>query len=303
MSAHKGRKPKAHEEEEKENSERWAVSYADMMTVLVGLFIVLYAMSQVDQTKFEALRGSLAAGFGNASPTVLTGAAGIQDNAGAVPASSEVAGAVSPLAPAVAPTPGASPTGLPTPNPTPTNGVDAAALTFKQAKEELARLLAMEAQIEANLTAVGMSGQVRYVIDERGLVIGLVANDFYFDEGSAVLKPAATTVTDAAGPVLASIPDQVSIEGHANAVPTSGKYATNWELSADRATQVLRRLVESDGVAGNRIAAVGYGDARPLTDAGADALVVNRRVDLVVHSPLPEPVRALLPSMAAETGK
>lgn len=287
MSAHKGRKPKVHEEEH-ENHERWAVSYADMMTVLVGLFIVLYAMSQVDQTKFEALRGSLAAGFGNASPTVLTGAAGVLDNAGAVSNSEQAVGETSPITPdaaTVAPAAELSP-----------EAQDLAA-----ARDEAARLLALEAQVESNLSAVGMAGQVRYVIDERGLVIGLVANDFYFDQGSAALKPAAMVVIDAAGQVLKAIPDQISIEGHANAVPVSGRYATNWELSADRATQVLRRLVETDGVAGNRLAAVGYGDARPLADAGADALAVNRRVDLVVHSSLPEAVRDLLPSVVAGT--
>ena len=287
MSAHKGRKPRVHEEEH-ENHERWAVSYADMMTVLVGLFIVLYAMSQVDQTKFEALRGSLAAGFGNASPTVLTGAAGVLDNSGAAPDTERpIAPEANPIAPAAAVSAEIE--------------VDGEALKETQARDELARLQALQAQIEANLEGVGMANQVRYVIDQRGLVIGLVANDFYFDSASAVLKPAAETVLDAAGPVLAANPDQISIEGHANAIPVSGRYPTNWELSADRATQVLRHLVEVDGVPGNRISAVGYGDARPLPDAGGDALAVNRRVDLVVHSPLPEPVRDLLPAMISGT--
>jgi len=142
---------------------------------------------------------------------------------------------------------------------------------------------------------------VRYIIDARGLVIGMVANDFYFDQGSAVLKPAALTVINAAAPVLASIPDQISIEGHTNSVPISGKYATNWELSTDRATQVLRHLVESNGIPAGRVAAVGYGDARPLADAVSDANAANRRVDLVVHSPLPESVRDMIPSAIAAT--
>ena len=287
MSAHKGRKPRVHEEEH-ENHERWAVSYADMMTVLVGLFIVLYAMSQVDQTKFEALRGSLAAGFGNASPTVLTGAAGVLDNSGAAPDTERpIAPEENPIAPAAAVSAAVE--------------VDGEALKQAEARDELTRLQALQAQIEANLAGVGMANQVRYVIDQRGLVIGLVANDFYFDPASAVLKPAAETVLDAAGPVLAANPDQISVEGHANTIPVSGRYPTNWELSADRATQVLRHLVEFDGVPGSRISAVGYGDARPLPDAGADALAVNRRVDLVVHSPLPEPVRDLLPAMISGT--
>ncbi|RYV50014.1 OmpA/MotB family protein [Pengzhenrongella frigida] len=274
-----GRKPKVHEEEH-ENHERWAVSYADMMTVLVGLFIVMYAMSQVDQTKFEALAGSLAAGFGNASPTVLTGASGIMKDAGAVPASIKPAGETNPIAPAAELTEDAQ------------NLVDARA--------ELARLEAMRDQIEANLVAAGVGQQVSYGIDSRGLIVGLIANDFFFETGSAVLKPAAQTVLNATGPAISSIPDEISVEGHADAIPISGRYPTNWELSADRATQVLRHLVEVDGIAGSRISAVSFGDARPLTSTdGSDSLAINRRVDLVIRSPLAEPVRALLPIVIA----
>ena len=276
-----GRKKAAHDEEH-ENHERWAVSYADMMTVLVGLFIVLYAMSQVNQTKFEALRGSLAAGFGNASPTVLTGASGVMKDAGAVPASIKPAGATSPIAPVSELTPEAK--------------------ALADARVEAARLKELEAKVEANLAAAGLPGRVTYGIDARGLVIGMVASDFFFDTGSAALKPGAQTVLDAAAPVLASVPDEISVEGHADSTPISGRYATNWELSADRATQVLRHLVEVDGIAGDRISAVSFGDARPIAGAAGDQLAANRRVDLVIHSPQSETVRALLPVVIATGG-
>ena len=281
MSARKGRKRGP--EEEHDNSERWAVSYADMMTVLVGLFIVMYAMGVTDHTKFTALKNSLAAGFGNGQPAVLDGSAGVMKDAGAVPSSPQdpgQAGPITPVSAAVAPVP------VVPPDP---NAKDIAA-----AKQESSRLEEVEKQIEARLAAVGLANQVRFKIDERGLVIGLVSNDVFFAPASAVLKPAAATIVDAAGPVLSAIPDEISVEGHANNLPVSGRYATNWELSADRATQVLRRLVEVDGVAGQRISAVGFGDTHPLADAGADALAVNRRVDIVVHSPMSESVRNLL---------
>jgi chemotaxis protein MotB len=107
-------------------------------------------------------------------------------------------------------------------------------------------------------------------------------------------------VLDLAGPTLVALQEQISVEGHANTVPISGRYATNWELSSDRATQVLRHLVETDGMPGTRIQAVGYGDTRPLVDGtGDDAMTANRRVDMVILSVAPEAVRALLPSVAA----
>jgi chemotaxis protein MotB len=276
---HGGRRKGGGHEEEHENHERWAVSYGDMMTVLCALFIVLYSMSQVDQTKYEALAQSLAEGFNNKSASVLSGSDGVMDAAVAGSAQKTVPVAAAPVDPTAAP-PG----------------------DYAAAVAEVSRLQDVQAQIEARLAAIGMAQQVRYVIDERGLVMGLVANDVFFDQGSAVLQPAAHTLLDAAAPVLLAIPDQISVEGHANVVPTSGRYASNWELSADRATQVLRHLVEVDGMPGPRISATGYGDTRPLdTGTSPEALATNRRVDLVVHSALPETVRGLIPAVVDGT--
>jgi chemotaxis protein MotB len=86
-------------------------------------------------------------------------------------------------------------------------------------------------------------------------------------------------------------------------VPISGRYPTNWELSADRATQVLRHFVERNGIAGGRIEATGFGDARPVGNGtDAQSLALNRRVDVVVLLSAPEQVRALVPGIAAAAG-
>ena len=98
--------------------------------------------------------------------------------------------------------------------------------------------------------------------------------------------------------MLAAATEQVSVEGHANTVP-SVRYPTNWELSSARATEVLRRMVDWGGIPGNRIAAVGFGDQRPLNEPGIDPLESNRRVDVVVLSGVPEEIRQLLPTVAA----
>jgi chemotaxis protein MotB len=151
------------------------------------------------------------------------------------------------------------------------------------------------------LTAQALNGGVSYIIDERGLVIGLVADDLFFTPGSAELTTGARAVLSAAAPVIAALPEQLSIEGHANHLPVSaGRYATNWELSSDRATQVLRALVEAGGVPAARVRAVGYGDARPIPAATEqETLNTNRRVDLVILSGAPEAVRQLIPSITA----
>lgn len=285
------RRHKGGHEEENSNLERWMVSYSDMLTVMMGLFIVLYAMSQVDMAKFEALRSSLAAGFGNDS--ILVGDPGVLDETDD-PAPGEEQGispAFSPVTPVVPEQAG---------NPASSGGAADEAL-YAAARAEVDRLEAVEAEIAARLAAVGLSSSVQMRITERGLVIGLVADDVFFAPASAELTPTAQAVLDAIAPALAVIPDQVSVEGHANVLPVSGRYPTNWELSADRATQVLRHFVERNGLGADRVMSVGFGDARPIA-AGSDeaALAMNRRVDVVVLSGASEDVRALLPVVAGQ---
>jgi chemotaxis protein MotB len=297
------RRPRGGHEEEHENSERWLLSYVDMVTVLMCLFIVLFAISQVDQSKYIALRDSLSTGFhDNASTSVLDGSAGTLDGQSIVPATAVAAGTAGMVnADAGLGVQGAQPAPAPAPAPSDPNAVDPAVLAA--AKAEAAHLEGLRDQLAALLTANGLDGAVRFSITERGLVMGLVADDVFFGPASAKLTATAERVLDVAGPTLDSIGEQISIEGHANTIPVSGRYATNWELSADRATQVLRRLVEVDGLPPTRIMSVGFGDSRPLAAGdSADAMVANRRVDLVVLSGAPEQVRNLLTAVIATEG-
>ncbi|WP_309135582.1 flagellar motor protein MotB [Cellulomonas sp.] len=285
-----------HVEEEHVNHERWLVSYSDMITVLMALFIVLFAISQVDQEKYVALRASLAAGFGEQSmqESVLTGSDGVLDGLSASGTQQADPSGTAGIVDADA--------GLgdqaAQPVPAQQASVDPEVLAAAQAEAE--HLQEIAAHIRAALAGRGLDRVVQMRVDERGLVLGLVADDVFFAPASAELTPTARSVLDAAGPTLVAIQEAVRVEGHANVLPVGGRYATNWELSADRATQVLRHLVEADGMPPTRIEAVGFGDARPLVQ-GMDeaALAANRRVDLVVLSGAPEQVRALLPAVTA----
>lgn len=292
-------------EEEHVNNERWLVSYADMITVLMALFIVLFAISQVDQQKFIALRDSLSSGFQDTttSPSILDGSDGnldgtstqsddtpAQGTAGMVSADSGLGEQAADPTAAKAQAPMPKETQAP---------IDPKVLAA--AKSEAAHLEKLEAQIEASLAKNGLADMVRYRIDERGLTLGLVANDVFFAPASADMTPTALRVLDVAAPLVVGLHENLSIEGHANIVPISGRYPTNWELSADRATQVLRHLVEADGLPGGRVMAVGYGDTRPLVAGNSpEALTTNRRVDIVILSSAPENVRALLPALTAK---
>ena len=291
-AAHPGRKrPKKHEEEEHENHERWLVSYADMVTLLMCLFIVLFAMSQVDKAKFAALASGLSASFG-APITVLPGTTPEGSVLDALPAPVDLAAGIAPEQKAAQ------------------ADVDAAAA---QAAAERAKRVATEAAsaydelaaardaINEALTAAGYPDAVRYEIDERGLVVHIVADAVLFDAEEAVLRPEGRVILDAAAPTLTGLPNLLRVEGHANHLPVSrgGPWPSNWELSAYRATTVLRYL-SSDGVPEPRMYAAGYGSTQPLVpQTDPTAITVNRRVDIVVLSNGSAEANALLPGIDA----
>jgi chemotaxis protein MotB len=290
------RRRKGPPEEEHGNHERWMVSYSDMLTVMMGLFIVLYAMGQVDMQKFNALRSSLAASFGNQA--ILTGTSGVLESSqdvGQEKQDQTPANAFDPMTVGAGAAP-AVPTAVPT-----TPGPSVAPAVAAAAEAEAQRLEGVQRQIEQQLTAAGLAAAVQMRITARGLVIGLVADDVFFAPASADLTPTALRVLDAIAPTVVALTDEVSIEGYANILRVTGRYPTNWELSTDRATQVLRHFVEANGLPAGRVAAVGFGDARPIT-AGTDpaSLAMNRRVDIVVLSSAPEQVRALVPGFVGQ---
>lgn len=247
--------------------ERWMASYMDMVTVLMCLFIVLYAMSTVDQDKFEALKNSLATGFG--AEHSLTA-----DTADGIVVPPELVGTEGLLAN------------------TKIDGQTKEAL-LALAQEEEADLLRIKKNIEMRLKESGHEGTAVFSINNRGLTVRLVSAETFFEPNSAKLTKDAREIIDAIAPVLAPTQRHFEVEGFADVLRPSAPYPTNWELSASRATGVLRALVEDGGVKPTRISSVGYGDARPVAKH-AD-LSLNRRVDIVVLSNQPESVRNLLP--------
>lgn len=240
--------------------ERWAVSYMDMITVLFCLFVVLYAMSTVDQERFEKLRNSLATGFGATVTQHIDTAEGT-----------------------VVPPEEASEDG---------EGFSLLALATKEAE----RLLEVQKQMEDRLAARGLSHDVQFHIDQRGLTVRLVGSQTFFHPDRSALTPRAERVLDTITPVIIRTGLHVSVEGHAANLITG--YPSVWELSAERATKVLRYMVERRSLPSQRVGATGYGASRPARTGTTDAdYKQNRRVDVVVLSDQPEQVRALIPEV------
>ena len=152
-----------------------------------------------------------------------------------------------------------------------------------------------------SVAAAGYPEAARFEIDERGLVVHIVADAVLFDAEEAVLRPEGRTILAAVAPTLTGLPHQLDVEGHANHLPVTrgGPWPSNWELSATRATTVVRYLA-SEGVPQPRLAATGYSSTRPLVpESDPTALSVNRRVDIVVLSTASAEANALLPGIDA----
>lgn len=262
MRSRSRRRKLEEEDEESRPDERWMASYMDMVTVLMCMFIVLFAMSTVDQQKFEQLRNSLATGFGATD-------VGSVDTAEGTVVPEELV------------------------------NEDGEGFTdLELAILEVNRLKELRDQIDAALAVKGLAHTVEYQLDERGLTVRLIGSETFFMNNSIELFGVAPAVLDSIAPVLVASGYQVSVEGHADHRQAVFPYATNWELSAGRSTQVLRRLVEVGGVAADHIASVGYGSSRPVAAGSSpDELAKNRRVDIVVLSDQPETVRALIPQV------
>ena len=246
--------------------ERWLLTYSDMITLLMALFIIMWAISSVNTAKFSELRQSLASALhGN-----------ITDGGESV-----LNGGTSPLEAQGAQVPN---------NRTQTQTTSAsdqiaAELQYAASQAELESLRGLERRIQEYAHAHGFAAEISTSIDERGLVIHLLTDKLLFDTGQAVVKARALPLLRAIARLLRqpSVVNPVRVEGNTDDVPIStARFRSNWELSAARATAVLEVLLE-DGIPAKRLSVAGYADQRPVaSNADVAGRAKNRRVDLVV---------------------
>jgi chemotaxis protein MotB len=298
------RKKGGHEEhEEHVNHERWLVSYADMLTLLFVLFVVLFSMSSVDQKKFAELAAGLSAGFG-AQSVAFQGQMSTLDGSGASTQIVEI-------------DPGSNPgdgsTGKQSLTKAQQAAVDRAVQAESRAKasedaqaatKEAEALKKIEEKISDALQKSKLLSQVRFTIDQRGLVVTVVTNEVVFDGNRADLQPGGKKILNAIAPTLAKLPNNIEVDGNTNQLKAKTTYyPSGWELSAARASTVVRYFT-SHGLAKDRMSAVGFSDTHPLIPASDPrSVTLNRRVDVIVLTTLPADQAALLPAAAGDDSK
>lgn len=238
-----------------DNHDRWLISYADFITLLFAFFVVMYAISAVNENKYRILAGSLGSAFGKAPE-------------------SEVPVPQHPAAP------------LPP-------EVRQRTLKQQQAIEEQAHMTEVASNLLDVMAPLVKEGKVRVTQSRRGVSIEINAN-VLFAPGRADLEPQSLAVLRAVAEKLKNEPFNLEITGHTDNVPISNSaFASNWELSAVRATSVVRLLADS-GIAPARLSAIGREASQPVaSNDTAEGRARNRRVELMILSGMPDTVEEI----------
>jgi chemotaxis protein MotB len=296
MAGHGGRGRRgrgAHAEHE--NDERWLLTYADMITLLMALFMVLFSISSVNISKYQTLQQSLKAAF---SGSILPGGrsimqSGSQSTTAHTPATAEIPSLVplNPVAAAKANPSIASSKANQSSASLNSKQLEAALNSMSAALREQASLASLKQKLDAYAKEHGLAHDVQTVIDRRGLVVRVLTDQLLFASGQATLQPVGFPLLNEVAQLLnVDKSHPITVEGHTDNVPiSSSQYPSNWELSTDRATTVVRYLI-TKGVNRERLGAVGYADLHRLaSNATAAGRAKNRRVEIVLQRINPVP--------------
>lgn len=234
-------------EAEKENGERWLVSYADFMTLLLGLFIILYSKAAADAAEAgspgyhqaSALAG-ISQAFGNSIIFDKSGSSIIDGYAG-----SEL---------------------------------------MSESDIEERNMDIVGHEIEQLANDLNIQDALEVIIDESGVHIR-ITDTVLFNSGSYIINKEAEPILIRIGNVIKKLPtNYIQIEGHTDNIPiNNGVIASNWELGALRATNVSKILIADCALSPKYISAVSYGEHRPIeTNATAEGRATNRRVEISI---------------------
>ncbi len=233
---------------EEGNGERWLLTYADMITLLLALFVVLFALSTISAKKFLELKMGLTKTFSQSAVTNngdngLLQQTSLESHAG-ITQSSQV---VSPVDSAPSPS-------------------------------------EIERQVLQALDQQGLGSAASVSTDREGVVVRVLADKAFFATGSAQLGAVGDDVVDTIATVVRTDPNDIVVEGYTDNQPISGGlFSSNWQLSAVRAANVVQRLTTVDGLPEDRLQAVGFGETRPAVPNTSPAnQSENRRVDVVI---------------------
>lgn len=249
-----------------ENHERWLVSFADMMTLLFALFVVLFALKKE----------------GKPAPEVEQAAAAISEVFNQVLIDIPVDRRVGPKEAGM---------GIfesfrgNQARPPILKKLPSSETRIKPMDNSLDELVRKLEDIVADVNKAGKTAGMDNMSvhqSEEGIRIRLLATHFY-EPGSYKMKISAEKELDRIAEMLKSLGRSVTIEGHTDASPMEGEMS-NWDLSSLRATSVVRSFITRHNFSPLKVSAAGYADTRPIADnKSAAGRALNRRIEIVIH--------------------
>ncbi|TWT03679.1 flagellar motor protein MotB [Planomicrobium sp. CPCC 101079] len=247
------KRKKKHEEHV---DEAWLLPYADILTLLLALFIVLFAASEVDSKKFEQISQSF--------NSELQGGTGVLDNQAAV----ETFADTSPI----------TKIGEEEPD--------------KGSEEEVSRLQdqkdlgTLQEKIEAYIKEKGLDPKLQTEMTAKGLVLKIKEGVLYESGSADITKESKTIAKEISRLIVTDPPRDIFIEGHTDNVPTkSDEFPTNWELSSGRAINFMKIILENKDLDPKRFSATGYGEYQPIkSNDTAAGRAENRRVEVLISN-------------------
>ncbi len=255
----------------------WVVTFADLMSLLLAFFVLLFSFSEIDKQKFKELAGSLRDAFGVQAEV----------RASQTPIGNEIIARE--FSPAMT-----TPTALNEVRQSSTAivsrvGADDEALKRQLREQERQRIreqIARDAAAVRELLADEIdAGLVETIDDGERRVIVRILERGSFPSGSDALRPAFLPVLEKIGRTLATMDGMILVSGHTDDLPIrTQRFRSNWELSAARAVTVMQTVQQASGLPDARFRLEGYGDTHPVVpNDSAAARARNRRVEIVLE--------------------
>jgi chemotaxis protein MotB len=241
---------------EPDNEERWLLTYSDMITLLLALFVVLFALSSINKMKFVEFSTGVRQALSSHVTPLPSGSTGLLHQTSLV----NRLGTIHP------------------PQPVPVKQSTAPPPTSANNLAHLA------AEIHSALAAHGLLSAVNITLTADQLKIRLLADRTFFATNSDALSAKGAAVVDTVGGVLVRDDNVVDVNGYTDSTPvTGGPFYSNYMLSAARAVSVVERFVHQDGIAEGRLQATAFGSTHPAVPNTTPANQArNRRVDIVI---------------------
>lgn len=279
-------KKQRHEEHEEHMDETWLIPYADLLTLLLALFIVLFATSQTDQKKLDELsksfQGAFSGGKGFLEFFGIVQPSRNEDDESKNRTNEETSGQLK------NPNRGDNESEEMSDD---TKLASAAGKTDQEseasAEAEQEHLDQLKEELDSYISENNLTTQLDTTLGKQYVMI-TIRDQALFASGSAQIKPEAVVLADAISDILTSYPDyQVTVSGHTDNVPiTSKTYQSNWDLSTARSLNFMKELFRNPKVNQQRFSSTGFGEFRPIaSNDTAEGRAKNRRVEVSIISP------------------